>query len=77
MGLPHRNSTFLTLLRTVLPKLPSIFPSAQAQAGAFGPAAYLLSGKFQSQGSEIGSKEDREGMMMDAMDGELWGLIAA
>jgi hypothetical protein len=26
---------------------------------------------------EIGSQNDREGMMMDAMDGEVWGLIAA
>jgi hypothetical protein len=73
-----RNNAFLGLVRTILPKLPSIFPSSQAQSAAFGPAAYLLGGTGGGlQVGEIGSQNDREGMMMDAMDGEVWGLIAA
>jgi len=72
------NSSFLALIRSVLPKLPSIFPSTQAQATAFGPSAYLIGAAGGGLDvAEIGSQDDREGMMMDALDGEVWGLIAA
>jgi len=73
----HRNLASANLLRNLIPKLPSVFPSTQAQAAAFGPGIYLLGGNGQNAASEIGSKDEKEGMQMDLKDGEVWGLIAS
>lgn len=62
----------MTLLRTLIPSLPSIFPSTRAQRDAFGPALNTL-----TQGGEPGSLDDKEGLTMDLRDGEAWGLIAS
>jgi DNA topoisomerase 2-associated protein PAT1 len=73
----HRNLASANLLRNLIPKLPSVFPSTQAQANAFGPGIYLLGGAGQNAASEIGSRDEKEGMQMDLKDGEVWGLIAS
>lgn len=72
-----RNLASANLLRNLIPKLPSVFPSTQAQANAFGPGIYLLGGAGQNAASEIGSRDEKEGMQMDLKDGEVWGLIAS
>ena len=62
-------------LAGVIPRLPSIFPSTQAQANAFGPGIFLL-GSGSADG-EVGSKDEQEGLSMDLKDGEVWGLVAS
>jgi hypothetical protein len=75
--LTRRNLASANLLRNIIPKLPSVFPSTQAQANAFGPGIYMLGGAGQNAASEIGSRDEKEGMQMDLKDGEVWGLIAS
>lgn len=36
-----------------------------------------MGGNGQNAASEIGSKDEKEGMQMDLKDGEVWGLIAS
>jgi DNA topoisomerase 2-associated protein PAT1 len=71
------NLASTNLLRNLIPKLPSVFPSTQAQANAFGPGIYMLGGIAGNPASEIGAKDEKEGMKMDLKDGEVWGLIAS
>ena len=37
----------------------------------------MLGGAGQNAASEIGSRDEKEGMQMDLKDGEVWGLIAS
>ncbi|KAJ9094120.1 hypothetical protein QFC19_008072 [Naganishia cerealis] len=57
---------FLTLLHTLLPILSSLFPSTRAQSSAFGPGA--------SSESQMETRDEAEGIKMDLLDGEVWGL---
>lgn len=64
-----------SLVQTIAPRLTSIFPSVQAQNSAFGPALTVLPGGVQ--GTAIGTSDEQEGLYMDAMDGEVWGVLAS
>ncbi|ORX41065.1 topoisomerase II-associated protein PAT1 [Kockovaella imperatae] len=55
-------------LQTLLPHLPSLFPSAAAQRAAFGPTAYLIGGDKLSE---------RDSIEMERRDAEVWGFMAA
>ncbi|KAJ9098652.1 hypothetical protein QFC21_004300 [Naganishia friedmannii] len=58
---------FLALLHTLLPILSTLFPSTRAQASAFGPSA-------SSVESQMETRDEAEGIKMDLLDGEVWGL---
>lgn len=64
-----------SLVQTIAPRLTSIFPSTQAQNSAFGPALSVLPGGVQ--GTAMGTSDEQEGLYMDAMDGEVWGVLAS
>lgn len=64
-----------SFVQTIAPRLPLIFPSTQAQTSAFGPALSVLPGGIQ--GTEMGTADEQEGLYMDAMDGEVWGVLAS
>ena len=61
-----RDQAFVTLLHTLLPILSSLFPSTRAQASAFGPNV--------SSESQMETRDEYEGIKMDILDGEVWGL---
>ncbi|KAL1410077.1 DNA topoisomerase 2-associated protein pat1 [Vanrija albida] len=67
------NKTFAYLLHLVMPHLPELFPSSQAQKFAFGPGAYLLGG------DAAGAKQfnEKEGMEMERREAETWAFAAA
>ena len=67
------NKTFAYLLQTILPHLPELFPSSQAQKAAFGPGAYFL-GTDPASGKQFNEKE---GMEIERREAEVWGLAAA
>lgn len=66
------NTTFAYLLQTLLPHLPELFPSSQAQKVAFGPGAYFLGGE-----GAAGQLSEKEGMELERREAEVWGLAAA
>lgn len=67
------NKTFAYLLQTILPHLPELFPSSQAQKVAFGPGAYFLGGDTAS----ANQFNEKEGMELERREAEVWGLAAA
>lgn len=67
------SASYLSFLHALLPHLPNIFPSSQAQRAAFGPSAYLLGG----DGTAPGAVGDREGFEIERREAEVWGLAAA
>ena len=66
-----RTKTYAYFLQVLLPHLPELFPSTQAQKAAFGPGAYLLGPDGSAQVSE------KEGMEIERREAEVWGFAAA
>lgn len=60
-------------LQIILPHLPELFPSTQAQKVAFGPGAYLIG----ADAAGANQFNEKEGLEIERREAEVWGLAAA